>query len=122
MQSKRSIRPEITTEPTDNIAEGFQNETLRPILKLQHDLFVTLFRSYLQKRKQKFDQMSVEDRALYVDTTLKTDQRFKQFLLGSVVGLFTNEELNAYLAHENELNRRIMTMLTERLKSVFAQK
>ncbi len=120
MASKISIRPTVTTEPTNNISEAFQNATLRPILKLQHDFFLEIFRNYMIKRKQKFHQMAIEDRALYVEQTLKTDQKFKQFLIGSVVGLFTIDELQAYFENENEANRRIITMLIERLKSIFA--
>lgn len=119
MHSKISIRPAVSTEPTDNIVEGFQNETLRPILKLQHELFVKLFENYLDKRKQTFGQMAVEDRAKYIGHTLKTDQRFKQLLIGTVIGLFTDEEMANYLTNESESNRRIITMLIERLKTVF---
>lgn len=120
MNPKISIRPTVTTEPTDNASEAFQNATLRPILKLQHDLFLEIFRNYLVKRKKAFDQMAVEDRAIYIEQTLKTDQKFKQFLIGTVVGLFTVEELQVYFENENELNRRAITMLIERLKSVLA--
>ena len=34
--------------------EKFQNETLRPILKLQNDLFVVVFKNYVQKYKNDF--------------------------------------------------------------------
>jgi hypothetical protein len=120
MNSKISLRPIVATEPTENVSEAFQNTVLRPILKLQHDYFIQVFESYLQKRKQQFEQMAVEDRAKYIDHTLKTDQRFKQFLIGSVISLSTSDELSIYFENESELNRRLITMLTERLKSVFA--
>ncbi len=122
MNPKISIRPTVTTEPTENVSESFQNATLRPILKLQHSLFLEVFESYLVKRKQQFHQMAVEDRALYIEHTLKTDQKFKQLLIGMVLGMFTADELSVYLENENELNRRTVTMLIERLKSEFAAK
>lgn len=122
MNPKLSIRPTVTTEPTESVSESFQNATLRPILKLQHELFLEVFRSYLSKRKKVFNQMAVHDRASYIEHTLKTDPKFKQLLIGMVLGMFTADELNAYLTNENELNRRTVTMLIERLKSEFAAK
>ena len=44
---KKSIRPEIKTiASTEGMSEEekFQNETLRPIIKLQHDLLLNFLR------------------------------------------------------------------------------
>ncbi len=48
------IRPEIKKTQqfsTMRPEERFQNETLRPILKLQNPLFIAVFHNYIEKRK-----------------------------------------------------------------------
>ena len=42
----------VTTQSTTE--ESFQNEVLRPILKLQNDLFVASFSNYIVKTKSIF--------------------------------------------------------------------
>ena len=48
----KEIRPEIPQAKIhDNMSveERFQNETLRPIIKLQNDLLIELFKNYVRK-------------------------------------------------------------------------
>ena len=40
--------------------EIFQNQTIRPILKLQNDLFIAVFINYVNKNKPDFYSYSVE--------------------------------------------------------------
>ena len=50
------IRPIIQglgSKVPNSTEEKFQNETLRPIIKMQHDLLVKYFRSYLLNKKCK---------------------------------------------------------------------
>ena len=42
----------ITTQSSSD--ESFQNEVLRPILKLQNDLFIASFINYVSKNKADF--------------------------------------------------------------------
>ena len=51
---KKQLRPEILSIiKTENFSalEKFQNEILRPIIKLQHDLILTRFEHYLKQNK-----------------------------------------------------------------------
>ena len=51
------IRPEIKKTKsfdTMGVEERFQNETLRPILKLQNPLVIEVFHNYIEKRKGVF--------------------------------------------------------------------
>lgn len=43
-----------TINPQSSSEEIFQNKTLRPILKLQNDLFVQVFINYATKQKVHF--------------------------------------------------------------------
>ena len=123
-QALLALRPQIATEPTaENSAEAFQNQTLRPILKLHNELFNTLFQSYLVKRKQggpdgKFSRLTRPEQEAYIDHTIRTDQKFKNLLVGTVVGHFTASELGAFLDDEAELTRRMVGMIIDRLSSV----
>ena len=61
------IRPQIKKIqqfPTTSPDERFQNETIRPILKLQNPLLLVVFQHYIEKRKGVFYEL-VEKNGLY---------------------------------------------------------
>jgi hypothetical protein len=98
-------------------AEQIQNELLRPILKSQNDLILALFKHYLSKHKFVFARSSPQDQSVFIDHTLKKDQKFRNLLIGVVVGHLTPAQWQRYAPHEEELNRRIITMLIKRIDS-----
>lgn len=98
--------------------EKFQNITLRPILKFQNSVFLALFQHYIKKRKNTFYEMSVSDKLLFIDKAIKKDVALKNTMIGIVVGLFTLEEIAFYQSNDGEINRRISTMLVQRLQSM----
>jgi hypothetical protein len=114
-----AIRPQLNIA-VDNATEieKFQNLTLRPILKFQHNLLTFQFQMYIEKRKKKFRGMDISDQKKYIHHTIKTDNHFKNELIGMVIGLFTIEELTFFKANENELKRRISEMTIQRIQSV----
>ncbi|NNC70300.1 MAG: glyoxalase, partial [Flavobacteriaceae bacterium] len=62
-------RPEIpSAKVNDRMSddEQFQNRTLRPIIKLQNNLFVEVFRNYICKRKYSFYDLTLERRYAYI--------------------------------------------------------
>ena len=97
--------------------EFFQNETLRPILKLQNDLFVEVFRNYIAKSKIDFHHFSMEKKLQFVENSIQRDIKFRNSLKGIVIGLFTVEEYSRYIQNSSDLNKRMMSLLIERLKS-----
>ena len=113
------IRPEIKkTQQFENMSveERFQNETLRPILKLQNPLFLAVFHNYIEKRKEVFYSLGLEKKLNYIENSLNRDQKFGDSIKGMVIGLFTMEEYNAYSRNSSALNKRMMNMVIERLK------
>ena len=113
------IRPEIKkTQQFANMSveERFQNETLRPILKLQNPLFLAVFHNYIEKRKGAFYSLGLEKKLNYIENSLNRDQKFGDSIKGMVIGLFTMEEYNAYSRNSSALNKRMMNMVIERLK------
>ena len=97
--------------------EKFQNQTLRPILKLQNDLFIEVFRNYAVKQKGVFFTLSTEKKLDYIEKALQRDIKFRNSLKGIVIGMFTITEYKEYIQNSSNLNKRMMTMLIERLKS-----
>jgi hypothetical protein len=115
---RTTIRPTIITEKEATTeAERFQNETLRPILKMQNDLLSAIFNRMMARRKVPFDSFSTPRKEQQIEHSLSKDNRLRGLLLGVVIGQFTIGEYEQFLSQESEATRRIMTMMAERLKS-----
>lgn len=97
--------------------EIFQNQTIRPILKLQNDLFVAVFMNYINKNKADFYSYSVEKKLQTIENSIQKDIKFRNSLKGIVMALFTIEEYEAYIQNSSSLNKRMMNLLIDRLKS-----
>lgn len=102
--------------PQSSQDEIFQNKTLRPILKLQNDLFIESFVNYVNKSKSDFYNMSIEKKMMFIDSAVHKDIKFRNALKGMVIALFTVEEFREYIQNSSDLNKRMMNMLIERLK------
>lgn len=97
--------------------ESFQNEVLRPILKLQNDLFIASFTNYVVKSKADFYNYTVEKKLSVIENAIQKDSKFRNALKGMIIGLFTSDEYAVYIKNSSNLNKRMMSMLIERLKS-----
>ena len=114
------IRPEIASikiSDTMSKEERFQNLTLRPIIKLQNDLFVAIFRNYITKHKNVFYELTLDKRLHYIDNALHKDIKFRNALKGIIIGLFTMEEYMLYIENSSALNKRMINMTIQRLQS-----
>jgi hypothetical protein len=103
--------------PQSSAEEAFQNITLRPILKLQNDLFVQVFINYAQKQKNAFFRLTPEKKLNYIENVIQRDIKFRNSLKGMIIGLFTVVEYHEYITNSSNLNKRMMNLLVERLKS-----
>lgn len=97
--------------------ERFQNSTMRPILKLQNDLFIEVFKNYISKHKNDFYSYSTEKKLQFIENSIQKDIKFRNSLKGIVIGLFTIDEYSEYIQNSSNLNKRMMNMLIERLKN-----
>lgn len=102
--------------PLSNADELFQNQTLRPILQLQNDLLVDVFRNYIVKNKVHFQEFNVERKLQFIENSIQRDIKFRNALKGMVIGLFTAAEFERYIQTSSDLNKRMMSLLIERLK------
>jgi hypothetical protein len=100
-----------------SIEESFQNEVLRPILKLQNDLFLASFINYVTKNKADFYRYSTEKKLAVIENAIQKDIKFRNALKGMIIALFTSDEYAEYIKNSSNINKRMMSMLTERLKS-----
>lgn len=100
-----------------SIEEIFQNKTLRPILKLQNDLFIQVFINYAVKQKGVFFNLTPEKKMSYIENVIHRDIKFRNALKGMIIAFFTLDEYAEYIQISSNLNKRMMNMLIERLKS-----
>jgi hypothetical protein len=115
-----TLRPEIpSARVSENMSldEQFQNKTLRPIAKLQDELLLEVFRNYTKKHKNKFYELKLEQRFIYIENAIQKDIKFRNSLKGIVIGQFTLEEYAAYIKNSSALNKRMMNIVKERLQS-----
>lgn len=113
------LRPEIpSARITENMSsdERFQNETLRPIAKLQDELLVAVFRNYVSKHKNAFYELKTEKRLEYIANAIQKDIKFRNSLKGMIIGQFTIEEYERYIQNSSALNKRMMNIVKERLQ------
>lgn len=118
-QKLQSIRPLIASAkimPNMSDDERFQNQTLRPILKLQNDLFLVSFQNYIKKMKNTFYELKLEKRLDYVTKAIQKDVKFRNSLKGMIIGQFTVEEYELYIKNSSALNKRMMNMVIKRIQ------
>ncbi len=117
-QNLLNIRPDIlTTTINKNMSddERFQNVTIRPIVKLQHDLFIEVFKNYITKHKNVFFDLSVEKKLDYTENAIHKDMKFRNSVKGMIIGQFTTDEYKLYIQNSSALNKRMMNIVKERL-------
>lgn len=115
-----ALRPEIPNaliKPDMSDEERFQNETLRPIVKLQNDLLIAAFANYITKRKNVFHGLTAVKRVDYIENAIHKDQKFRNSLKGMLIGQFTINEYECYITNSSALNKRMMNLVTQRLIS-----
>lgn len=105
------------TNDNNSEEENFQNQTLRPILKIQNDLLLAVFLNYINFSKIDFNQLKKERKIEFITQSLQKDIPLRNNFKGLVIGFFTQEEFETYKLNASNLNKRMMTMLVERLKS-----
>lgn len=114
------LRPEIpSARVTDNMTddERFQNETLRPVAKLQDGLLLAAFRNYVAKHKNAFYELNIDKRLKYIENAIQKDIKFRNSLKGMVIGQFTIAEYETYIKNSSALNKRMMNIVKERLQA-----
>lgn len=111
------MRPSIPTAlVNDSMSseERFQNATIRPLLMLQNDLLIEVFKNYIAKHKNVFYELSLPKQLDYIENAIYKDIKFRNSIKGMIIGQFTLEEYAVYIQNSSALNKRIMNLVRER--------
>ena len=117
-KNKLSIRPSIESidlSASVNPQEVFQNQVLRPILKLQHEIIIFFVAHALLRRGNKYKQIEEAEQEKYIANLLSKDIALLNQLKGIVLGMMTIDEISSYKKDERDLNKRIISMLKKRI-------
>ena len=119
MNSK--VRPNLINLINLNTSdiERFQNEVLRPIIKMQNNLLVAFFKNYIKNNKIKFNTLKAEVQENKINTILTKDINFKNILIGSIIGHLEENEIEIYFKYKTEINKRIIQIIKQRLHDNF---
>tara|TARA_R110002096_G_scaffold333069_2_gene527075 strand:+ start:1986 stop:2390 length:405 start_codon:yes stop_codon:yes gene_type:complete len=118
-QKLQSIRPLIASAkimPEMSDDERFQNQTLRPIIKLQNDLLLASFKNYIKKMENTFYELKLEKRMEYITKAIQKDVKLRNSLKGMIIGQLTVDEYEIYIQNSSALNKRMMNMVIKRLE------
>ena len=119
-QAIKALRSIIVTENIQtNPNQLFQDATLRPILKCQHETIMTLYQEYMFTNKINFDNLTFDQRETLIEQSLKKNQTLQALLKGVVIALFDEVELNFWVIKKEEVNRRIQQLPKKRIQSTF---
>ena len=112
------IRPVLNLKKSLQITdeESFQNDTLRPIIKLQSPVLIETYRNYIIKHKNVFYELSNDKKLDYIENSINKNQKFRNLLKGMIIGLFTIEEYHTYKKNSSSLNKRMMNIILKRLQ------
>ncbi len=111
-----AIRPKILSAKIyENTCsdELFQNKTIRPIIKLQQELLIAVFKNYISKRKNVFYDLALEKQLNYIDNAIHKDMKFRNSVKGMLIGQFTVEEYEIYIQNSSALNKRMMNIVKD---------
>ena len=111
-------RPVLEDLIKDNMSalELFQNKTLRPVIKMQHDLLIASFNTYKAKRKIDFSSLTDQKKRSKSKAVFVKDINYKNLTLGFIIGAFSLEEFAYYSLNASELNKRIIQIVIQRVQ------
>jgi len=113
------LRPLVAVELNGEKKEDeqFMHDTLRPILKQNHDKINAIIKASKHFNKNELIQKPISERHLFLKNLMNKNGALKNLLIGINIGFFTSEEMKYYLENQTELNKRISEMVVVRFIS-----
>ena len=112
-KKERPILKNLIKEGTSEL-EYFQNITIRPIIKMQHDLLILSLSNYLKKRKIIIEGLSENQIKDKINAIINKDIQYRNICLGFIIGHFSSKEYTYYINHSSEINKRIIKIIQKR--------
>ena len=69
------------------------------------------------KRKEVFFHLPEDEKLIYIENQLNRDKQLKHLLFGVLIGNFTILEWQFYTENEQELRKRMTSLLVQRIQS-----
>ncbi len=115
-QQLKNLRPIINVDNSKSTdLETFQTNTLRPILKFQNDLILTIINQHLAENKIVVKNLTDNKKTERIHEIVKGNLQLKQLFTGITIALFTEEEITFYHQNKREVVKRTITLLLERI-------
>lgn len=120
MNKERPVLEDIIKENMSPL-EMFQNKTLRPVIKMQHNLLIASFKSYVLKRKIDLISLTEQKKRSKTKAVFVKDINYKNLTLGFIIGSFSIDEYEFYSSNSSELNKRIIQIIVQRVQDSLAE-
>lgn len=116
------IRPDIGLSENDyhSALEEFQNKTLRPILKLQHNLTKQMLLVDKNFDTKILRLPNSEEKKRRITNFLQKNTNFRNQLVGTIIGMMTTDEFDFYQEDRSKINKRIFSMQLQRYLDSFS--
>ena len=115
MEKERPKLPDTITDGELKEEELFQNMVLRPVIKMQHDLFIMRVKSHFSSKRVLFNVMDNKKRTEAINKTFQSDYSLKNEIQGMITGQLSLAEFQQYLKSERSINKRIIQMVRNRM-------
>lgn len=118
MENNRKERPRLNKDLLDDVEsseEYFQNEVIRPIIKMQSDVIKTHVLYQLEQMKIDLSKLEPLKKREQITSLTHKNQQFKKELIGFVIGQFSIDELRHYHTMQKDLSKRIIQIIRNRM-------
>ncbi len=94
--------PNIVFENTLSI-EKFQNQTLRPIIKMKDEVLLLMITEALISKNKNYQNLTQPEKILWIKNTITKDIKLNHLLKGIILGNLHTEELYFYQKHQKNV-------------------
>jgi hypothetical protein len=114
-----ALRPAIAGQPaaipTPTTVADFQQQVLRPVLKLQHAVLLSTVADFARDYRLPLGSVEPTEATRLLTELLGRNVRLRATLVGLAVGLLTAPELAFFRQHRPELTRRLLDLAEQRV-------